>query len=1345
MTEQQLNYDQTGRTEANETDVVFSRATSAGLPANTVQQIADAIKGRWANAPEIIVVQNMDDARIPASVRSEDARQRQGGAQGSPRGFFLGGKVYLVADSIASTGDAVTTLFHEALGHAGLRGVFGKELGAILDQLATLRRGEIIAKAREYGLVRNGADGKPVVDVKTATNAEMLAAMDQSHKRTAAEEVLAEMAQTRPEIGYVKRAIAAIRAFLRKNVPGFAAMKLTDNDIVQQYILPARAWVERGGVGVRAGGALAFNRDGVTESQPTDQTQTEAFKRWYSGNDGQANQRVIAGRASGELADSAVRPQRNGPLDDQNRPVVFYHGTRDDIAAFDTSHVNRKDKGWLGRGVYGISDPDLAGDYAGMKRGSGSQNVMPLYFAVTNPYKADLSIKRRLRNASQETIDAFTEKVKASGHDGVMLTLEDGVIEIVAFEPTQVKSVTGNNGDFDPDNADIRFSRTSPAGATGSMSDRAQEGFFNVKNATGGTLAHYRGMSLQALGRRQIVDLFKEYLPQLSQYNDLVQNIEAEKNDNGAEADKVARSWGDLDKTTKKPGEEQRLAELMHDATLAQMDPKKDYQPGDNRMQWAGLRARFNALDPQAQALYIEARDMYAGHYDQVQQAVKDRIERSDMNASQKQAMIARMASDFFKKTKGVYFPLARFGKYVMVVKDASGNVVNVSRAETLNEAKTTRQELLRNFDSAQGFAVGKVLKDAEFNPGRDAVGTGFMADLFSMLDKQGVDDALRDSVSQLYLASLPDLSWAKHGIHRKGTPGFSQDARRSFAQNMFHGARYLAKLRYSDRLQNELKGMQDHIKDYELIEEYDSVKAQQVVDEMVKRHEILMNPKTNPLSTALTSVGFVFFLGVSPAAAMVNLSQTALVAYPFMGAKWGFGKASAALLKASKQTVQAKNDISQVLQGDELEAYNQAVKDGTIDVTMAHDLAGVAQGEDAKVMWAMQPVMRWASFLFHHAERFNRQATFVASFRLAKEAGADNKTAFEEAKKATYDGHFDYGAANRPRVMQGNVAKVVLLFKQYGQNMVYTLSRQAYLAMKGQTPAERKEARKVLGGILAGHAMAAGALGLPLVGPLLAAASFLGSDDDEPWDAETALKNAMADSMSPKAAEVLSHGLSRLTPWDISSRVALNRLILPDVREGLEGQKWAESMMVAALGPVGSIFTGTVKGLQEMSEGQHQRGLESMLPVALRNIVKSIRFSEEGSIDKSGVVIKDEVSASGIIGQAAGFAPSEVRSATEGRSAIFQYDRARMDRRKVLTAQFAQARMAGDEEGVADARAAIARFNEKNPGMRITPAGLLQSVRSRQRRIKEAEQGIYLPRNRRDALEAGRFATAEQ
>ncbi|MCL4771115.1 MAG: PLxRFG domain-containing protein, partial [Burkholderiaceae bacterium] len=674
--------------------------------------------------------------------------------------------------------------------------------------------------------------------------------------------------------------------------------------------------------------------------------------------------------------------------------------------------------------------------------------------------------------------------------------------------------------------------------------------------------------------------------------------------------------------------------------------------------------------------------------------------------------------------------------------------VENVSRAETMAEADTTRRQLLAAFPPGKGFTVGKVLKAKDFVAERDTVGRGFMEQLYGVLDKQGMDAKqraeLEDALGQLYLSSLPDLSWAKHGIHRKGTAGFSQDARRAFAQNVFHGASYLAKLRYGDQLQDELGEMQRRVDAGSTDSSFDSVKAQQVVDEMVKRHDAAMNPKTNALSTALTSLGFMFHLGLSPASAMVNLTQTALVAYPVMGARWGFAKAGAALLQASQEAARGKNDITASLTADEKAAFDEAVRSGVIDVTMAHDLAGIAQGEDRNVSHKLQPVMKAASFLFHHAEKFNRQVTFVAAYRLAREAGADAKAAYAQAAQATYDGHFDYSANNRPRVMQGNVARVLLLFKQYGQNMVYTLVRSAQQSLKGATPEARAQARKALGGLLTTHAMAAGVLGLPMVTTLLAAASMIGGDDDEPWDAKVALQNLLADTFGQKPAEVLAHGLSRLTPWDISGRVGLDKLIFPDVQEGLEGQRLAESAMTAALGPVAGIGINVLKGLQEMSEGRYLRGLETMAPSVARGPLKALRYGSEGVKDKSGIVVQDEVDAAALWGQAAGFSPSSVRNAYEGKSAIVSHDRALQARRSALVEQFAMAAMAKDEEGKAEAREAIAKFNEKNQNRRIQPMQLAQSVAMRQKRIREAQDGVYLPGKRRDAMEAGRFAVPE-
>ena len=275
-------------------------------------------------------------------------------------------------------------------------------------------------------------------------------------------------------------------------------------------------------------------------------------------------------------------------------------------------------------------------------------------------------------------------------------------------------------------------------------------------------------------------------------------------------------------------------------------------------------------------------------------------------------------------------------------------------------------------------------------------------------------------------------------------------------------------------------------------------------------------------------------------------------------------------------------------------------------------------------------------------------------------------------------------------------------------------------------------------------HGMAAGALGLPMVTTLLAVASMLGGSDDEPWDAQVALQNMLADTFGQKPAEVLSHGLSRLTPWDISGRVGLDKLILPDIQEGLEGQRLGESAMAAALGPVAGIGINVLRGMQDMGNGHYLRGLESMLPAALRGPMKALRYADEGAQDKTGVSIQDEVSPAAIAGQAFGFSPSEVRLATEGKSAIMGADRALNERRSHLVAQFAMAVMAGDADGQQEARAAVAKFNEKNPERRILPMQLAQSVRNRQKRIDQSEGGVYLSKKHQGVREAGRFATEE-
>ena len=1304
---------------------MFSRAPTKQATAHrvaAVQHTADELTAAWANAPRVVVAQNIDDPKVPQAIRSErDKRESKEG--GEVRAVFHNGTVYLLADQLPTDASAAIALFHEALGHAGLRGAFGDALTPILRDIARLRRADIAEKAREYGL--------------DLTN--------EQDRLTAAEEVLAEWAQRRPEIGWVRRAVAAIRQWLRQNMPGLAKMRMTDDEIVGNFLMPARGWVERGRAEATGRPVPAFSRG---------KTPSVANSKDVAGNQG--------GRPAGDTTEGASRPYL---VDEKGRPLVLHHGTAADFESFDLDS-DARDVG----GIWFSDSHNYAYDMAG-----GGWNIPP------SRRRKGRVISARIQSANPKTIDVIEEgkrvadeigvdapqdaaeaqellsgtmswdrvvsdmvsDAKREGHDALVIrNFDDGRVvtstAYVIFSPDQIEQIANETPASKSGDAPM-FSRSAALNDPRQFRQKASQALTDLTRGTGNTLADYRGLALSALGRRQIAEIYGKDLPQLAPYSELTQQMDADKNDAGAGADRIATAWGKL-------ADERALAVLMHDATLAQIDPAKPQAPGDDAARYQALRRDYDALTPDAKQVYADARDTYRRHHEAVRTALRERIERSEIRGPRKAALLKQMDDEFFKAIKGVYFPLARFGDYVVVVRDSNGTAINVSRAETMNEAQALQVTLRRAYPTA---AVGKVLKSKEFNAGRDAVGRGFMQELYKVLGKKEMDDRqrgeLEDMLGQLYLSALPDLSWAKHGIHRKGTPGYSQNARRAFAQNVFHGARYLAKVRYSDLLEDELSAMQKHVDGMAGVERYDSVKAQQVVDEMVKRHDAMMNPDASALSTALTSLGFVFHLGLSPASAMVNLTQTAFVALPIMGAKWGFTKASAALLRASKETAAHKNDITSSLSADERRAYDQAVRAGVIDVTMAHDLAGISQGEDAKVSWKLRPVMKWASFLFHHAEKFNRQVTFVAAYRLAREDGAGHEQAHRDAVKATYDGHFDYSAGNRPRLMQGNVARVVLLFKQYAQNMIYTLARQGYLAVKAEQPSERAEARKALGGLLAMHAAGAGVLGLPLVTTLLAAASMVGGSDDEPWDAESALRNMLADAIGQKPAEVLARGLSRLTPFDISGRVGLDKLILPDVQEGLEGQRLGESAMAAALGPVAGIGISLLKGLQEMSDGNWMRGLESMAPSVVRGPLKALRYADEGVVDRTGKAVLSDVDGLGIFGQAMGFSPSDVRLAYEGKSAIYEADQRLVRRRAELMRKYSMARLAQDDEAAQEAQTEISGFNSANPARRITPLHLGASVRLRRRQIAEAEQGVYLPTSRRDAIGEGRFAVAAE
>ncbi len=155
-------------------------------------------------------------------------------------------------------------------------------------------------------------------------------------------------------------------------------------------------------------------------------------------------------------------------------PMILYHGTD----AYGEVNVFRGGKsGYLGPGIY-LSDKDyIAKGYAN-KSGDGGR-VYQLYARVENPLVVtdDIPAKgilnaifgksggavyerrtARQENYSQIVTKADIQKLQSKGYDGIIWKYGTSPMEVSVFDPRQVKSATDNNGTFDRNNPDRRYS-----------------------------------------------------------------------------------------------------------------------------------------------------------------------------------------------------------------------------------------------------------------------------------------------------------------------------------------------------------------------------------------------------------------------------------------------------------------------------------------------------------------------------------------------------------------------------------------------------------------------------------------------------------------------------------------------------------------------------------------------------------------------------------------------------------------------------------------------------------------------------------------------------------------------
>ena len=604
--------------------------------------------------------------------------------------------------------------------------------------------------------------------------------------------------------------------------------------------------------------------------------------------------------------------------------------------------------------------------------------------------------------------------------------------------------------------------------------------------------------------------------------------------------------------------------------------------------------------------------------------------------------------------------------------------------------------------------------------------------------------NAVENIVRDAMLEAMPERSLERSFRKRQNVRGAQMDAIDVFRQRMPAFLEQTESIRFDTPLTQRGNNLQR--KANAAINTPNAEYAREIAEQGESYIDFVKNPQISTYARTVKSLGFLMTLGFNVSSALVNSFILPVVVLPFLGGKYGYGATGAAMYRANKLYLgtgmrRRLDPFGGAPEGTEFdgpslanldpenlpEEYKQykplieeLIARGAANTSTVGDMLDIDNPSGNRFERGLTLFNGVSGFMFHQGERFNRQVTAMAAYDLEMaEQKKRNKGAevTEEQRNKIIDQvmldveHTNSGALieTAPKLAQGNISSVLLMYKRFGVSMVYLQMKMAKQALnrvrrtRKYTEEEVGDAKRQLIGLFGMSGLLAGAQGMPLYGVISQIANifFLDEEDDD-------FDSIFASYINEGA---YSGALNQIFDVDVAPRIGMSNLLYRTL-PNKEFESSIDYVLELLGGPIFGIAQRMERGRQLMVDEEYQRGFESMLPAGVSGPLKSIRYAQEGATTLRGDPIVEDMSARSIFGQFFGFAPAGYTKQLEINARDKRVDRTINEKKTRLLRQRYVAYRVGDFDGVMEIDQEINEFNERNPEVMITGETKARSLR---------------------------------